>query len=221
VREQLLAALTTQGWVNLSSPFGISGLSMLRLCHDQHGDMTVNATPATDGSRLQVTRTILPAQFTRPSCAEQQADSVRTAELYGFYNSLLPVLELPPGTVNAPPSGFFNRGSSSSFSSNYLEIVRDNTIKVPDTNAGEIFAGFAAQMRAQGWEADSSDAGEISASSVWTREVTPPGATAAMQLFATLSVLRGIDDLYGITLTLRSAPNGSSGVIGIRGIVPL
>lgn len=147
LNEALLAALTVQGWVDVSSSslLGISGLLSLRLCHNQHGEMTLSGTPVSYGTRLQVSRNVYPPQFTRTPCSEQQAQMRANAARRSLYESLVPVLEVPEGTVATPPVGYF-RDFSSSFSSNSVEIEREGSIQVPGTNATELFEHFAAQL---------------------------------------------------------------------------
>jgi hypothetical protein len=210
VRERLHAALTVQGWTDLGSTLPIAAQYILNLCHGQHGLMSINTNTASNGSRIQVTRSFHPAQL-RTSCSEQQNRNRETATLYSFYSSQMPVLEVPAGTVNTPGPAIL-RGGSSSFSTDYAEIDRDGSIEVPGTTAAAVHAHFSTQMQAQGWALDSSDTGERSASSVWTRTLTPPGATASADMFVTLTVLRGTGNFYGVRLRLQTPPAGSTGL---------
>lgn len=212
--ERLYAALTAQGWLDVStSPFGISGLSLMRLCHDQYGDMTINISTAGSGSRLEVSRTVLPAGYVGMSCAEQLARSQAGAARYALYESVMPLLEVPDNTIETIPTPFL-RGFSSGISGSRVEITRDGSIEVPDTNAAELYTHFAAQMQEQGWEADSSDSGNASASSVWTRSIVPDGSNEAERVLLTLTVLQGTGDYYEVSLSLRSPAEGGGAGIG-------
>lgn len=211
----LRAALTGQGWLDTSvSPGGFPGLGLLRFCHDAHGDLSINGTPTDYGTRLRVSRTVMPAGYPGKACSVQREQIVENAARGNIYDALMPILEVPENTVNSPSD--LISGSSSSRSATRVTIRRDGSIEVPNTSTAELHDHFAAQMLEQGWQEDSSDTSDRSAISVWRKALTDPlaiGDTA----FVVLTVLRGSEDFYAVMLTVRSMPvdGGTAGIIGI------
>lgn len=216
--DRLVAALTVQGWQELTpSAIAIGRAGYLQLCHDTHGSMTVSMTPSAAEAltRVQVQRSVYPVQFTPMPCADQLASSRETAARYAFFSNLVPVLEVPEGTLSPRPA-IGIRGISGSFSGSNFRIEREGTIEVPETVLADVNAHFTEQLVEQGWENDSSAIGELSATSTWTRTVTPPGADSPEQPILTLTILpSSSEDLYGVVLVLRSL--GSTGSDFISG----
>lgn len=214
LKNRLLAAVTAQGWQELTSPtLSVGAEGYLQLCNDTYGSLTVRMSlSATDAlTHVQVQRTVYPVQVTLPSCAVQQASTEQSAARYEFLNSLAPVLEVPEGTLSPRP-GIGIRGVSYS-GSNY-RIDREGLIDVPGMTLRTVNAHFTEQLAAQGWVIDSDAVGESSAISTWTRTVTFPGADSPEQPILILTVLPGSgEDSYGIVLTLRSAPSSGTGLI--------
>lgn len=212
IREGLLAMLAMQGWHDVgSSPVGAVDPVYLQLCHDRHGTMTLTMRSNATGTQLQVRRIVYPQQVARPPCAQERARNQESTARYVYFNSLLPLLEVPDGTLSPLP-GVGIRGISGSYSGSSVRIEREGTIEVPETSAAEVYENFAQQLTEQGWIVDSSATGIMSAASTWTRTATPPGATSPELVLLSLTVQGGSDDYYGVALVLRSPPGeGSAG----------
>jgi hypothetical protein len=212
LHEGLVAALEPQGWQELARSFiAVDPFGYLQLCHDVHGSMTLNMSRSGNATRLQVQRTVLPASVEQPACADQQADYAESAARYAFYEGLVPLLEVPDGTLRPAPIGI--RGISASASGSSVRIQREGTIEVPGTTTAQIDAHFTAQLREQGWVKDSGGTGSVSAVSTWTRTVTPPGATSSEFAAVTLNVLELSEDSYAVSLVLRSPQASGSGAL--------
>ncbi|HEY0963314.1 MAG TPA: hypothetical protein VGE69_13265 [Pseudomonadales bacterium] len=211
LRETLLSMLQMQGWHDLgSAPIGAVDPVFLQLCHDIHGTMTVTMRSNAAGTQLQVRRTVYPQQFTRMPCAEERARSQAASARYAYFGQLLPVLEVPDGTL-APQPSVGIRNISSSFSGDSVRMEREGSVSVPDTTAADVYEHFAEQLREQGWVADSSATGELTASSTWLKEVTVPGAAASERVVLTFNVFAATEDAYGVTLVLRSSSRNPGG----------
>lgn len=215
IREGLLAMLAMQGWHDVgSSPLGSISPLYLQLCHDLHGTMTLTMRSNATGTQLQVRRNVFPQQVARPPCAQERARNLESTARYVYFNSLLPLLEVPEGTLSPLP-GRGIRGISGSYSGSSVRIEREGTIEVPETTAADVYEDFARQLTEQGWIVDSSATGIMSAASTWTRTVTPTGATSPELVLLSLTVQGGSGDYYGVALVLRSPPGeGSAGFSG-------
>jgi hypothetical protein len=216
IQQRLLAVLTVHGWTQISS---LSSYYLL-MCHDRYGQMTITTSNTGTYTRVSVSRSVIPQGLTGlPTCAEQQRTTRENDIAQNFFSTQLPVLEVPAGTVQSVPRAYLIGGSSSFYSNDGVEISRDGVIQVPDTTVADLYEHFAAQMQEQGWQVDSSDAGQRGASSVWLKSMTVPGATTSTEVMTTLTLLLGVDAHYSVQLRLQSLPKagGGLGIIGIFG----
>ncbi len=202
--DALRPALLAQGWVDVSSTTSTI-VYQLRVCHDEYGTLYISVNSANaGGNRVDVNRSTFPTSTT---CLEQQAQAETNDAWSAFYTAHIPVLEVPPETVDTMLPPILHMGSSSS-SGGRISITRDGNIEVPGTTAVELLAHFAQQMNEQGWTLDSSSEGERSASSVWIRSDTAPElATEPVEMLTTLTVLSGSDEVYTINLRFQSRPD--------------
>jgi hypothetical protein len=221
-RETLVAAYTAAGWINLA------GAPRATLCHDQHGIMEINTSDAVPGeNRVYVYRSLYPVSGLGVSlnCAQLLANSQsgEPTAILNFIRGLLPVFELPEGTVGLPnvfpveyiSGGFgFPVGPASSFAAhqNYF-------IEIPDITMPELHEHFMQQLEEQGWAVDSNGIGEFSASSIGFNIAQSP-ATATnpaveLKLTGFMTLLNIEDDRYRVEFKLQAGNGNTPGIIGI------
>jgi hypothetical protein len=234
VLAALLTAYSAAGWIDLPHD-----LNSLNLCHDQLGQMTIRSSDAIAGEhRLYVTRTRLPPGYPYPgglTCEQQQSGS--STAIFTWIMTLMPVLEVPEGTM-APGfpvapftrlSSFFGNGSTG------FDASQEGAIEVPDTTLAELHEHFVLQLEEQGWVADSNASGTRSSSSVWYKTaqsfVTDTSPAEDIELTGIMSILHTEDDTYrilfrtqtgtsafGVISGFSSFGNLGAPALGIRGI---
>src|SRR5690606_27149810 len=168
-----------------------------------------------------------------PSCA-QQLDQIIDADqssssILAFF-ALMPLLAVPDQAMT-PPAAFMPSIRTSYATGNGTEVSRDGTIDVPAMTTAELHDHFATQMEAQGWHADSEDAGIFSASSVWykTSQLASDenGASEDIPLTGIMTILNTEDFTYrvlfkmqtdAITFLSSERPPMNVPALGIRGI---
>lgn len=185
-RAMLAAAYAAQGWIDF-----VETQDRLYLCHDTAGFVDFRFVDSARGEhRIYASQSWfvreLPLDFT---CAEY-IERINTGNLgdpvLRFVMQQTPELDVPEG-YSKP----FGGSSSNAGSGNWpwFEMNNDDIItEARDVDADELHEHFAAQLRAQGWTNDSSDAGAFSATSVWRKTAPLPavGNSAARDIGFTL-----------------------------------
>ena len=217
--ELLTSILTAEGWqlfpqrvsqfnqTGFVSPDGLMP-SFYSMCHDQHGNMTINFSESSDENYVKLDSRA--RSFNRQRTCEMQISEMnlslnRMQSSAGLgVRQYMPRLEVPEQQSRAGWVPFIGGGTSGS---NY-SAETDTTLEI-EMSIEELFEYFAVQMTEQGWELDTQNIGSVSATGNWMRSPEPN-----VDLVSTLTILDSGDSVYDLKLTVVS-PGGGRGGLGI------
>jgi len=218
--ELAISILTNDGWQILPSPVrqrnqtgfvsrAESTSSFSRLCHDQHGNMTIYFFKSSNKNYVKLD--LSGRSFGRQRTCEMQISEMNRsftmmqASAGQGVQQYMPRLEVPEQKRRAGFVPFFVGGGSSS-SSNSAET--ETTIET-ELSLEELFDHFAVQMVDQGWELDTQNIGNVSVTGNWIRSPEPD-----IDLVSTLTILDSGDSFHDLKLTVMS-PGGGRGGLGV------
>lgn len=221
VRAALQAAYASQGWLTLMNYPGA-----LVLCHDQHGTLQISSDDSIAGAlRTKVARIQYPLSYPlEQSCADQleNIQSGGTSGITGFFQKLLPVLEVPDSAVSNPLPGLGIRALSTSLAGANAEVTQEGSIQLADFSAAQLQQYFAPQLQEQGWLQDSAATGVRSASSVWfkmAQALPVAGQTSEEQEYTlVMTLLNATEDTWRVSLKLQTGNGSATGSFGVGSI---
>lgn len=187
-------------------------VEFLQYCHDQYGNVGVTTTVSGAVRQVSLSHTDQRALGNMESSCEDQI-----AQMQGRFRprqaaiaQYMPRLELPPRPANSVSIGvgLFTGGSGGSGSGNDFET---RSQLASDLDLAGVFAHFAVQVVAQGWDADAESVGEAFATGSWTRTV------GDQEIIGVLSVVELGENSYDLRFRVLGRAEAGSPALGIGG----
>lgn len=229
VANVLAPALLDAGWKVVQTS-GDHTNRTAELCHDEIGNLTLNARDAEDGSRLFATLFHVSAAPGQRECESEIGNRGSIIKLFEQMNAVFPVVELPGGQIVA-------RGLNGVGGPPYhIELNREGIFEIENTSLLTLHGEIATQLEAAGWQEDTGSTGTSTASSVWIRTVEfdepPLEDLEDAELVLFVAVISHGDDHYEVDMKMQTGapaplmvnPPANQPIIvpelGIRGISP-
>lgn len=184
---------------------------MNQLCHNEFGTMTLSYSERQTGNFVSLS-SYNNANVNQGTCEQQatrQAMAFNSMRSHYGVRQYMPRLELPSspdGTLQAL------HALAGGMSGSNNEIETNSRLKI-DWTITEVFDHFADQITDQGWDLDTENIGNVSATGTWIRSPEPN-----MDLIGILTVLESGDSNYQLKFKLISGGRSGGSQQVIRAI---